>query len=311
MQSLLAIDIGFDVRATDMLVRLEHWRDGVTYHPDPGSCMGKAEIRSACIETVAETLAKAGYSVIVAKTATGREVQCTTQELAPVGDRPGYEWTGPAWAIQAKNDNYWCVGPSLLAVLQRSGWRDSELTPLDGGQTEPPAETPREQINARMRRIRDLDRDLKAWTDAAERLDGWQCGSDEYGDPSEDTEAAAAYHGVCAMIARARKLRRTLLNEVAAIEQQHGLATTPEDILVGFEPPGDIITPGDVDALAAWASDTSGQSAAEAIGAQELERLERLGAITIERPVDENTGLPYGVEHWRVTIAPGVLDDAD
>lgn len=133
MESLLSIDIGFDLRAKNTLVRLVNWRHGVKYHPKPGSCIGEAMCRSACLETVAETLARAGYSVIVATTANGRDVQCTPQEQAPAGDRPGYGWTGPAWAVQARNDNYWCVGPSLTAVLQRSGWRDSEVRPLDGG----------------------------------------------------------------------------------------------------------------------------------------------------------------------------------
>jgi len=134
MLSLLSIDVGFDVRATGHLVRLAGWRAGVKYHPEPGSCMDTAECRTACIETMAETLAKAGYSVVVATTANGRDVQCTPQELAPAGDRPGYEWSGPAWAIQAKNDNYWCLGPSLFAVLSRSGWRDSELAELESGE---------------------------------------------------------------------------------------------------------------------------------------------------------------------------------
>lgn len=73
----------------------------------------------------------------------------------------------------------------------------------------------------------------------------------------------------------------------------------------------DIITTTteDIAKLAAWANDTSGQSAAEALGAEELERLERLGAITIERPVHAGTGIPYSEEYWHVTIAPDVLDD--
>ena len=171
-------------------------------------------------------------------------------------------------------------------------------------------ETPREKIDARMRRIRDLERDITAWELAAERLHGWAHGADEYGDQSEDATAGTTCDHLEAMIGRARKLRRQLLKEVAAIEQQHGLATAPEDVLEGFNPPpADTLTEDDVAKLTAWVNDTSGQSAAEAIGAQELERLERLGAITIERPVNENTGLPYGVEAWRVSITPGVIDE--
>jgi hypothetical protein len=126
--SLLAIDVGFDPRATGDLVRLDDWRRGVRYHPDPDSCMGQAECHAQDVETMAETLAKAGYSVVIALTANGRDVQCTPQERAPTGDRPGYDWTGPAWAVQAKHDNYWCVGPSLLAALDRAGWKPDELT---------------------------------------------------------------------------------------------------------------------------------------------------------------------------------------
>jgi hypothetical protein len=130
MISLLSIDVGFDPRAQRMLLRLAKWRDGVRYHPRPNSCMQTAECRTQCIETMAETLAKAGYSIIIASTASGRDVQCTPQHCAPHGERPTYEWQGPAWAVQAKNDNWWCVGPSLTSVLMRSGWRDSELREL-------------------------------------------------------------------------------------------------------------------------------------------------------------------------------------
>jgi hypothetical protein len=79
---------------------------------------------------MAETLAKAGYSVVIALTASGRDVQCTPQDCAPSGDWPTYEWQGPAWAVQAKRDNHWCVGPSLDAAVSRAGWRDSELREL-------------------------------------------------------------------------------------------------------------------------------------------------------------------------------------
>ena len=127
MESLLAIDIGFDPRAHDMLVRLTNWRDGVKYHPDRDSCMVTATFHSPDMETIAETLAKAGYSIVIAQTANGRDVQCTPQSAAPAADKPGYDWTGPAWAVQAKNDNYWCVGPSLAAVLTRSGWGADEI----------------------------------------------------------------------------------------------------------------------------------------------------------------------------------------
>ena len=128
--SLLSIDVGFDLRVTHRLIRLTRWRHGVRYHPEPGSCLETAECHAQDVEAMAETLAKAGYSVVIAQTANGRDVQCTPQELAPDGDRPGYEWTGPAWAVQAKTDNSWRVGPSLLAVLSRSDWEPDDVTEL-------------------------------------------------------------------------------------------------------------------------------------------------------------------------------------
>lgn len=111
-----------------MLVVLpEGWQDGLAYHPDPKSCSETATIRSSDVEQVADTLARAGYCVLVARTITGRDVQCTPQEHAPSGDWPTFTWHGPAWSVQKKNDNYWCVGPTLLSALSRAGWRDSEL----------------------------------------------------------------------------------------------------------------------------------------------------------------------------------------
>jgi hypothetical protein len=130
--SLLAIDVGFDPRATRTLIRLDNWRHGVRYHPEPESCMGQAECHARDVETMAETLAKAGYSVAIVQTPNGRDVQCTPQDRAPAGDRPDYDWTGPAWAVQARTDNYWCIGPSLLAAIDRAGWRPDELTDLSG-----------------------------------------------------------------------------------------------------------------------------------------------------------------------------------
>lgn len=128
MQSIQAIDVGFDPRLAGggMLVAIA---DRHVRYDRPGTRGASAEVVGD-VEMVAETLARAGYSVVVARTANGRDVQCTPPEMAPVGDRPGYEWRGPVWAIQARNDNYWCLGPSLMAAAERAGWRPDELRPL-------------------------------------------------------------------------------------------------------------------------------------------------------------------------------------
>jgi hypothetical protein len=122
--SLLARDVGFDPRTTGHLVRIE-------YIPVKYMDGAKPTVTTTRdVEALAEELARAGYSVVVARTANGRDVQCSPQDAAPAGDWPQYTWTGPAWAVQARNDNYWVVGPSLTAVLTSSGWRDSEITAL-------------------------------------------------------------------------------------------------------------------------------------------------------------------------------------
>jgi len=131
MQSLLSIDVGFDARATGHLVRLADWRDGVRYHPEPGSCLGEAECRATTMEEMAEPLARAGYSVVIVQTANGRDVQCTPRDKAPCGDVAKGQWNGPAWAVQARNDNYWCVRPTLAKALKAAGWTPGQVRSLD------------------------------------------------------------------------------------------------------------------------------------------------------------------------------------
>lgn len=130
MQSLLSIDVGFDVRATGHLVRLADWQDGVRYHPEPDSCLGAAECCATTMEEMAETLVRAGYSIVIAQTPNGREVQCTPREHAPPGDADG-EWDGPAWAVQARNDNYWCVRPTMEEAMKAAGWTPEQASVID------------------------------------------------------------------------------------------------------------------------------------------------------------------------------------
>jgi hypothetical protein len=122
--SLLARDVGFDPRTTGHLVRIEYipvrYMDGAK----------PTVTTTRDVEAIGEELARAGYSVVVAATTNGRDIQCTPQTEAPAGDWPKRKWTGPAWAVQARGDNYWCVGPSLTAVLTSSGWKNGEITAL-------------------------------------------------------------------------------------------------------------------------------------------------------------------------------------
>jgi hypothetical protein len=130
--SLLPIDVGFDLRVTKHLVRLSYLpqrymgRDGEPHvtSPDP--------------ESAAEQLVRAGYSVVAFLTSNGRDVQCTPKADAPVGTSadidpdatPGYTWQGNVWAVQKRNDNYWCVGPSLTSAITRAGWTLGDVRPL-------------------------------------------------------------------------------------------------------------------------------------------------------------------------------------
>lgn len=82
------------------------------------------------------------------------------------------------------------------------------------------SETPREQIDARMRRVTTIEHDIAAFKAAAARLV-----ADSLGEALE------------ARIGESRQLRRALLNEILAIEEQHGLLPTRDDMLAGFEPP--------------------------------------------------------------------------
>lgn len=125
--SLRPIDVGFDPRVHGMLCRVTaRTVDYLDAENRPQTVTGDEQL-------VAETLARAGYCVVVAETANGRDVQCTPAEHAPAGERPGYEWRGPVWAVQAKSDNYWCMGPSLHSAADRAGWTDGELRSLAAG----------------------------------------------------------------------------------------------------------------------------------------------------------------------------------
>jgi hypothetical protein len=122
--SLLPLDVGFNPKMTKHLVRLGSL--DVTYEDDTGS---RAHV-SGCLETVAETLARAGYGIVAARTPTGRDVQCTPTSEAPAGE--GFCGSGITWAVQARNDTIWCRGASILAAIERAGWRPDEITPLAG-----------------------------------------------------------------------------------------------------------------------------------------------------------------------------------
>lgn len=130
MLSLLSIDCGFDPRVHGMLCHLNSdWREGVKFHPNPNSCLEEEEVipGGAGIETVAETLSKAGYAIIAAHTSNGREIRCLPPGHEPIHNGPGFEWVGPIWCVQARNDNYWIGGPTLASVIDRAGWSPNEI----------------------------------------------------------------------------------------------------------------------------------------------------------------------------------------
>lgn len=125
--SLLSIDVGFDCRLNG-LVRLPLPLKGqheVAHHP-AGNCIGTLYARGL-IQDIAETLARSGYSVVPFCTANGRDVQCTPREKAPPGDGDMLYEGAPVWAVQAKNDSYWCRGSTYYAALERAGWTEREL----------------------------------------------------------------------------------------------------------------------------------------------------------------------------------------
>lgn len=124
--SLLSLDVGVDLRATNRLVRLALPLSGrcIVHHHPAGTCMGHATTTGTLAE-VAEALALAGYSVVPCLTANGRDVQCTPADRPPAGDG---ELAGSiAWAVQARRDNYWCRGDTLQAALTRAGWTQADL----------------------------------------------------------------------------------------------------------------------------------------------------------------------------------------
>jgi hypothetical protein len=125
--SLLAIDIGFDPRLHG-LVRLALPLRGVhtVQHHSAGTC-AITTVSTGTLVDVAESLARAGYGVVVCCTANGRDVQVTPRDAAPTGD--GDLYGDICWAVQARRDNYWCRGASLNAALDRAGWTEADLRP--------------------------------------------------------------------------------------------------------------------------------------------------------------------------------------
>src|SRR5271157_556322 len=119
--SLLPLDVGFDLRVTKHSVRLSTLP---LRYLDHG---GRQQVTSPDPESAADVLARAGYSVVAFLTANGRDVQCTPANDAPPGATvdvdpdatPGFTWTGPVWSVQARQDNYWCNGPSLVSAPER------------------------------------------------------------------------------------------------------------------------------------------------------------------------------------------------
>jgi len=91
--SLLPIDVGFDLKIHNMLVHIQSLP--VKYLDKNGvERISHIEAISAGIE-----LANAGYSVVIGETPEGRDIQVTPKEKAPIGSKPGYDWTGPTWAM--------------------------------------------------------------------------------------------------------------------------------------------------------------------------------------------------------------------
>lgn len=126
--SLLSIDVGFDCRLHGGLVRLPlplKGRHEVAHHP-AGDCVSTRYSRGL-IQDIAEKLARNGYSVVPFRTANGRDVQCTSPEKAPPGDGDMLYEGAPVWAVQSKNDNYWCRGATYYAALERAGWTEREI----------------------------------------------------------------------------------------------------------------------------------------------------------------------------------------
>jgi hypothetical protein len=126
--SLLPIDVGFDLRLHDMTTEIVYdGREYVFAGDDDEPQTIRAEW--ANVDTVAETLARAGYAVRVATTDAGQRLECHPQDKAPAGELPSYTWTGPMWAAQTR-DGSWCLGPTLDAAIRRAGIRPDELRPL-------------------------------------------------------------------------------------------------------------------------------------------------------------------------------------
>ena len=52
--------------------------------------------------------------------------------------------------------------------------------------------------------------------------------------------------------------------------------------------------------------DETGRHFTETHSAEWLDKMERLGIITISRPTHPSTGIPYSQEYWSVGMMPGV-----
>lgn len=117
IESLLPLDVGFDLRVTGALIRMSDLRLRLRYRDEDGT---DRVTSGATPEAVSEELARAGYCVAAYRTPNGRDIQCTPAARAPVG---AGDVAGPiAWAVQARLDNYWCRADSLAEALDRSGW---------------------------------------------------------------------------------------------------------------------------------------------------------------------------------------------
>ncbi len=125
--SVTPLDAGFDVRALSTMVRL-----GGGLNEALRVKYLDAEDRERFAlgprESVAEELARAGYSVAAFLTPDGRDVRVTPTDLAPPGD--GFTGRLFTWAVQPARDNYWCRGASLLAAVERSGRSLADLSTL-------------------------------------------------------------------------------------------------------------------------------------------------------------------------------------
>ena len=125
--SLTCLDVGFDPRVSaDRIVLALPLRGvhTVAYHPRGQ----KSAVRDAVgtLVSVAEELARAGYSLVVCQTANGRNVECRPSTS---GMRTADVLSDIVWSVQAKNDNVWMNGMTLESALEHAGWTEHDLRP--------------------------------------------------------------------------------------------------------------------------------------------------------------------------------------